>query len=995
MSDAFAFLISGPGITGMQNIALVPGTTLNVEIDNINTNTNNQYYVNNNGGASVQYDAFTTVLTATMTVTPCSTYHMKIVIADYGDGIYDSGVFLEKGGISCGTPELVVTATDAVECCTDGTFVFTLDQPQANPLTVDYTLSGSATDGTDYTGLSGSVTFPAGQTTVTVPVAVICDQLTEGQETIELFIGQAICGGNLDASAILTISDGPTIDAGPDQVICTNSAQLNATGTGTFVWSPGTGLSCTACQNPVATPTVTTTYMVTLTDANGCTVTDSVTVAVSCGPILTATGDEFCEEDCGNVEAFPQGGVAPYAFTWNPNIGTTAGPHQVCPASTTRYYVTVTDNDGNSDTASALVIVNPLPNLTTSQVNPICEGLCDGTATVTATGSGSYIYQWDDPSSQSGATATGLCVGTYQVTVTDVNGCISTTSVTLSSPTAINLSVTGTDASCNGICDATATVTATGGSLPHSYLWDDPAAQTTATATGLCAGNHTVIVTDQNGCQASIQMTLNEPAPVVLSTSQTPVSCFGACDGTGTAIASGGQGTLSYLWNDPAVQTSATATGLCPGTWTVTVTDANGCAFNEVVVITEPPALVLGENHFNVKCFGGNDGSVDLNVTGGTGNINVLWDSGQTTEDLWGVTAGTYCVTVNDANGCTAGLCVDITEPDVIVLDPLSTPATCGNNDGTVSVSVSSGGTAPFSYRWNDGSSQATAAISGLPPGVYCVTITDANACTDTICVDVPDISVYPNVCFSDSIKACIPVTVQFVNCSDPGTCLWDFGDGTSSTDCNPTHTFNEARCYDITLSVTSPEGCESTLTKTCYIEGYPWPSADFTADPWEVNVFNPTINFFDKSTNATTWLWDFGDDDSSATQNPVHTYLDTGCFPVTLYLENQYGCTDDVVKQVCVKDIHALYVPNAFTPNGDGDNDWFAAKEYGVCDINMFIFDRWGNQIYQTSSLAGWDGTANGGTDIAEEDVYVWVIRARFCDGDEVRRVGHVTLIK
>ncbi|MCB0397491.1 MAG: gliding motility-associated C-terminal domain-containing protein [Flavobacteriales bacterium] len=842
----------------------------------------------------------------------------------------------------------------------------------------------------------------------------------------------------------------------------------------TYLWSNGKTTQTITGLDPGQ-------YIVTVTDSDPvCPLQWIDTVIVNgvyipCGPrvTLTATPDTICLGFCTDLEATTTDGTEPYTYAWNPNIGTGGGPHNVCPATTTRYYVTVTDNDGNSDTASVLVVVHDPPSLVTSTIPPTCDGLCDGTGTVTSTGNGPFTYQWDDANSQNTSSATGLCVGTYHVTVTDSFGCTDSTSVTLTSPPAMTLTTDSTDQSCFGTCDGATTVTASGGSSPYQYQWNDGSSQATATATGLCSGSYDVTVTDANGCTAITSVSVNEPLRITSSMDSTDTDC-GSATGTGTVTASGGTGNFTYVWSDPSSQTTATATGLgigtytvtimdangciatdevsikelggfpvtitktdvvcngacdgtatvtpdggnpphtflwstgtgnqttqtatglCPGTYNVTVTDASGCSGSGTVTITEPPLLHITETHTPVSCNGMNDGSIDISISGGSPPVSVMWDQGSTSEDLSNLGAGTYCVTITDANGCTDSLCVLITEPAAILLDTSTIKTSCNICNGSATVSVTGGGTTPFSYMWDDGNSQTSATATGLCAGNYNVTVTDGSGCSAEIPAQVM-IHDSPVACFADSTTGCAPLSASFVNCSTGGsTYFWDMGDGTTSDLPDPGHIYNSAGCYDISLTVTSQEGCSATLTKSCYVSAHPVPKADFDASPWTTTILSPTVNFIDKSSNASAWFWDFGDGVTDTTQNPEHTYSDTGCYNVRLILINQFDCTDTMERIVCVKDIYSFYLPNAFSPNNDGVNETFTPVYYGICEFEMYIFDRWGNMIHRTNSLKGWDGKVEGGSDeIAQEDVYVWLVRAIDCNGKTINRTGHVTLLK
>lgn len=285
VNDAFAFFISGPGIVGQPNIALVPGTATPVSIDDLNDNTNSQFYITNSG-TSIEYDGYTTVLTAWSVVQPCQTYHLKIVITDEGDCIYDSGVFLEAGSLQCETSVSAnVTAQNAIEGCVNGSFEFCRTAPTTAPLTVNYTVAGSAINGTDYNTITNSVTIPAGQLCATVPIVPIEDGVDELGDSILIIFQPGICPVNDTIKIYITDNE---LDAGPDDTLCSGGTITIGTaselGT-TYAWSPATGLSNAISSNPSVTLTntgttaVTTNYILTATK-NGCSISDTVAVTV-------------------------------------------------------------------------------------------------------------------------------------------------------------------------------------------------------------------------------------------------------------------------------------------------------------------------------------------------------------------------------------------------------------------------------------------------------------------------------------------------------------------------------------------------------------------------------------------------------------------------------------------------------------------------------------------------------------------------------------------
>ncbi|GIR58499.1 MAG: hypothetical protein CM15mP65_10800 [Crocinitomicaceae bacterium] len=236
-----------------------------------------------------------------------------------------------------------------------------------------------------------------------------------------------------------------------------------------------------------------------------------------------------------------------------------------------------------------LTISEPQPITTNITVdsNASCNGIADGGVTVVANGGTvavDYSYLWDDPSAQNTASATNLAAGSYSVTVTDDNGCNTNDNVTISEPDqlfAIPLLVN--HVSCNGLSDGSATSIGVGGTVAadYTYLWDDPTAQATATATNLAAGTYTITITDDNGCSADSTIDITQPnALTATHTIDAQVSCFGLSDGQATVTPSGGTNPYTYLWDDPAAQTTPTATGLAAGTYNCTITDNGAKSWN-------------------------------------------------------------------------------------------------------------------------------------------------------------------------------------------------------------------------------------------------------------------------------------------------------------------------------------------------------------------------------------------------------------------------------
>jgi len=289
----------------------------------------------------------------------------------------------------------------------------------------------------------------------------------------------------------------------------------------------------------------------------------------------------------------------------------------------------------------------------------------------------------------------------------------------------ISLSTTQTNVSCNGGANGSINLTVSGGVSPYTYAWSTGA--TTQNISGRTAGTYTVTVTDAIGCTKTTAVTITQPATIVLSTSVVNVQCNGGSTGSVTLTVSGGQSPYSYAWSSGA--TTQNISNRAAGTYTVTVTDANGCTKTTSATITQPSVLALTRTAVNVLCFGGATGSIDLTVTGGTTPYSYAWSNSATTQDISGLSAATYTVTVTDANGCTKTTSATITQPSTgLKLATTKVNVLCnGAATGSIDLSLE-GGTMPYAYSWSNGAT--TQDISNLAAGIYTVTVTDANSCT-------------------------------------------------------------------------------------------------------------------------------------------------------------------------------------------------------------------------------------------------------------------------
>jgi hypothetical protein len=355
---------------------------------------------------------------------------------------------------------------------------------------------------------------------------------------------------------------------------------------------------------------------------------------------------------------------------------------------------------GADEIKKATLSITSVLKVTTSKTDVSCNGGSDGTASVSVLGGTTpYRYVWS-----TGATTqsiTGLAEGTYTVTAIDANNYASTETFTVIQPTALTATTSKTDVSCNGGSNGTASVNVSGGTGNYTYLWS-PSGGTAATATGLTAGTYTVTITDANSCTTKASVTIEQPTALTATASQTNISCNGGSNGSATVTPSGGTGGYTYSWF-PSGGTGATATGLPAGNYTVTVTDANACVITRTFTIIQPTALTVTTSQTNVSCNGGSNGTATVIPSGGAGGYTYSWaPSGGTAASATGLVAGTYTVTVTDANACAITRTFTITEPNV-VQTPKVTSSSVNYKYGDSATALVATNDANHTLKWYEG----------------------------------------------------------------------------------------------------------------------------------------------------------------------------------------------------------------------------------------------------------------------------------------------------
>jgi PKD repeat protein len=489
-------------------------------------------------------------------------------------------------------------------------------------------------------------------------------------------------------------------------------------------------------------------YTVTVKDANQCskTITLNVTQPNQLIPNIVAIQNLQCfGQSTGSITLNPTGSTSPYSYDWA-DLPLATNPINRSNLSAGTYWVTVSDNINGCTQSRNFVLTSP-PEIVVSDaiIGNLCFGGSTGSISLTASGGfGPFNYDWlDVPGTNNSNVNTNLVAGSYAVVITDANNCTVSQYYNVFQPPAISLSILSkTDATC-GNANGSATVQASGGAGSLSFLWSN--GQTGPTATNLLTGIYTVVAKDANFCTSNLQVQINQTSSLALSSSYTiPVLCNGQSTGLISMIASGGTPPYSYLWTNGA--TTSTISNIAAGTYSITASDAGGC--QQVSSYTLPQATAMQSNFLiqSIRCFGDNTGAAIANITGGVPPYSLLWQNGSTNATLGSLSAGSYQLTVHDANGCTLTDAAILTQPNQLNVNLTSTDITCaGQSTGSAQVTVS-GGVGTYNYKWSNGSNSNS--VSNLQEGLISVTVYDGNGCqkvlSTTISTPPPIIFIYP-----------------------------------------------------------------------------------------------------------------------------------------------------------------------------------------------------------------------------------------------------------
>ncbi len=645
-------------------------------------------------------------------------------------------------------------------------------------------------------------------------------------------------------------------------------------------------------------------YSATLTPSNAsCTGTPvAFTVTVSSAALSASTSQTnvSCNGGSnGTATVSVSGGQSPYTYSWSPSGGSAASATGLVAGT---YTCTVTDALSAVLTKTVTVTQPSSPvGGSTVVTNVSCQGGSNGAINLTPTGGVSpYTFNWGG-----GVTTedrTGLVAGAYSCVVTDNNGCTATVSSTVTQPSSVvGGSTSVTNVACNGGATGAINLTPSGGTPSYTFNWGGGIV--TEDRTGLSAGSYSCIVTDINGCTATVTATVTQPSALSGTTSVTNVSCFSGTNGAIDLTPSGGTPGYTYNWGGGI--TTQDRTGLAAGAYTCVVTDANSCTTTVNATVGQPSTPVGGTTAVtNVSCAGGTNGAIDLTPSGGTPGYTYNWGGGVTTQDRTGLSAGSYSCVVTDASGCTGSVTATVTQPTGLSATITGTNITCfGLTNGSATVSAS-GGTGTLSYSWAP-SGGSLASATGLSAGTYTCTVADASSCSlnKVVTITVPSQLTISSI--GNSGPVCTGATLSLSSSVSGGTSPYSFSwSGPSSFTSTvqnpsvPSVTASSAGVY--TLALTDANGCSFTGTNTTVVVVNNSPVAVMALSP-NPSVVGLPVSYSSSTLGVSGYIWVFGDGGTSTLSSSARSYSAAGTYTASLSVVDTNGCVDTAFSVITV----------------------------------------------------------------------------------------------
>ncbi|TDE42127.1 PKD domain-containing protein [Flavobacterium rhamnosiphilum] len=777
----------------------------------------------------------------------------------------------------------------------------------------------------------------------------------------------------------------------------------------------------------------------TVTPKSGTCTGTPFTVVVTVNPSAKVAFSRANQAICTGTETLPvvltSGTTGNVTFSWAANVpagitgvtsptGTNTIPVMNLINTTTSPLIVIfsstatLENNGVSCQGAPFsysITVYPPIVITTNQEKDItCFGDADGKIAITVTGgTTNYTYTWtkDNLPFANTEDLSNLAPGEYTVSVLDTNNCgPETATFTITQPPVLALNWVGqTDVLCFGAATGAITVNTVGGTpiqissgvFDYNYAWTGPNGftSTNQNLSKVLAGTYDLTVTDNSGCFKTLSVILTQPTEIVITTTTTPIICYGGNDASIKVLISGGIAPYAIQWSN--LGGGLLQDNLSAGDYLITVTDVNDCVKTLNVNIPEAPIFTINPVVKQISCFGAHDGSINLNLVGGIAPLALVWSDGSTaglTRNNLG--PGTYTVTISDGKPCTITETFVIIEPQTLVLSANVIHAfDCNDaNSGAINLLVA-GGTPPFTYAWSNGAT--TEDLTAIPAGNYSVSVTDARGCTKSI---QNAINRQPPIVIGIQTKTDFNCETKYVKQSfvaqvsggiPPYQLSWS--SGTVSGANNEMMDTNQNGT--VVLGVTDNLGCTANYSFNVAIPKLGSPS--FTVSSYAFSTYGiysivDPIQFTNTATgDYISTAWDFGDGSVSNEENPIHSFVKEGNYIVTQTVTYAFGCIYTQTITLTIEKGYQLISPNGFTPNGDGLNETFKPMFTGLKSLQLDVYNTWGELIYSEKgeTIHGWDGKVKGKD--SENGNYYYKVKGTTFYGTIINENGPFTSIK
>ncbi|MDW8016046.1 MAG: gliding motility-associated C-terminal domain-containing protein [Bacteroidia bacterium] len=779
-------------------------------------------------------------------------------------------------------------------------------------------------------------------------------------------------------------------------------------GTPPYEYSLNGGITWQA--NPLFSGLPAGSYTITVRDANSCTASQTVTIHQP--DPLAFNPPQIQNVSChggnnGSITISVNGGTPPYEYSLNGGITWQANPlFSGLPAGS----YTITVRDANSCTASQTVTIHqpdPLAFNPPQIQNVSCHGGNNGSITISVNG-GTPPYEYSLNGGitwQANPLFSGLPAGSYTITVRDANSCTASQTVTIHQPDPLAFNPPQIqNVSCHGGNNGSITISVNGGTPPYEYSLNGGITwQANPLFSGLPAGSYTITVRDANSCTASQTVTIHQPDPLAFNPPQIQnVSCHGGNNGSITISVNGGTPPYEYSLNGGITwQANPLFSGLPAGSYTVTVRDANQCTLTQTINISQPPPLSFTFSVTPPRCHG-ETGTLSFQAVGGVGGYEYGVNGTYSSSSTVSVPAGTYTLTVRDANGCLSpSQTITIAEPPPLIGTVLSlSPATCRESaDGTVALTATGGTstTGTYTYIWISHPQHSGSSANTLRPGEYEVVVRDENGCEDTIRFSIGYRSFVDAALEPLERTGCIPLAVEWIALPSgvgPFTYEWDLGTGTTATDSVVQEVYLVENRYTIRLIIRNRDGCSDTANAVVEASALPEMSYIIEPDTNEDRVVGTLFTLRSTGQNVEEVWWEV-EGYGRLTGSTIQVRFDQEGIYCYTFWARRGSCIDSTEGCIRVKDAY-VYIPNAFSPNGDGINDVYEVRTFGLQRPRVRIYDRWGALVFdnQGDMNRHWDGTYRGVP--VPEDAYTVVIEGVLPPTDKpIRRTGTVTVVR